>query len=90
MVYKLSCDSENWVWSHVGGSGCGDVNQQELTAMKAELAAVKAEMATAKVELIAVRADLQGRVDMLQSQLNYWLNLKDSSKSGAKCKPTQR
>ena len=50
--------------------------------MKAELAAVKAEMAAAKVELIAVRADLQGRVDMLQSQLNYWLNLKDSSNSG--------
>ena len=62
----------------------------ELATAKAELAAVKAEMAAAKVELIAVRADLQGRVDMLQSQLNYWLNLKDSSNSGEMHKPTQR
>ena len=77
------------VWSHIGGNGCGDVNQQELATVKAELAAVKAEMA-AKVELIAVRADLQGRVDMLQSQLNYWLNVKDSSNSGDICKLTQR
>ena len=78
------------MWSHIGSSGCDDVNQQELAVLKAELAMVKAEMAAAKVELIAVRADLQGRVDMLQSQLNYWLNLKGSSNSGEMRKPTQR
>ena len=34
------------------------------------------------MELATVKVDLQGQVDMLQSQLNYWLNLKDSSNSG--------
>ena len=34
------------------------------------------------MELATVKADLQGKVDMLQSQLNYWLNLKNSSNSG--------
>ena len=34
------------------------------------------------MELATVKADLLGQVDMLQSQLNYWLKIKDSSKSG--------
>ena len=32
-------------------------------------------MATVKAELAAVKADMQGREDTLQSQLNYWQNV---------------
>ena len=39
------------------------------------MVAVEAELAAVKAELEAMKGDMQGRVDTLQSQLNYWLNV---------------
>ena len=47
---------------YIGGTGDNEcARQQGVAAVEAELAAVK--------------ADMQGRVDTLQSQLNYWQNV---------------
>ena len=63
---KEPCKDIYALWCDVGDNGENEcVSQQEVAVVKAELAA----------EVAAVKADMQGRVDTLQSQLNYWQNV---------------
>ena len=67
MLYlKEPCKDIYALWCDVGDSGENEcVSQQEVAVVKVELAA----------EVAAVKADMQERVDTLQSQLNYWQNV---------------